>query len=191
MGLFKRRKMGEGLNRQIYMISNLGLFYLIIIGLFGVPLLGTFVVVLIKGVIDLRLVIVPVISFLLCLLLVWGIRGLVRLMRRIGRDGRAAMDTVDKENQQGRAVHISMFNGLISLTFGNTTPQTALPHHSSTKSLPAPLPETGAPERDIACKLKDLVDLRNAGDIDHQEFEYLKAQVISASDESEKKQQDP
>lgn len=191
MAFFKRKKMSEGLNRQIYMISNLGLFYLIIIGLFGVPLLGTFVVVLIKGVIDLRLVLVPIVTFLLCLCLVFGIRGLWRMIHRMKKDGHAVIDAAQRETQKGQSVQISIFNGLISLSFGPPQSQTALPHDTSVKSLTAPLPQIEAPERDIACKLKDLVELRNAGEIDRQEFEHLKAQVISTSGINAKKQQTP
>ena len=45
---------GEYMKRQLYMMSNLGLFYVILFALFGIPLLGTFVVVLIKGGLDFR-----------------------------------------------------------------------------------------------------------------------------------------
>ncbi len=40
--------------KQMYLLSNLGLFYLILIAFFAVPLLGAFVIVLIKGIIDFR-----------------------------------------------------------------------------------------------------------------------------------------
>ena len=40
--------------KQLYMLSSLGLFYVILIALFAIPLVGTCVVILIKGALDLR-----------------------------------------------------------------------------------------------------------------------------------------
>ena len=73
---------GSTMKRQRYMLSNLGLFYIILIALFGIPLLGTFVVVLIKGVLDFRYVILASGIIVLGLLVFYAGKLGWRLFRR-------------------------------------------------------------------------------------------------------------
>ncbi len=180
MGWFYRKKKSEYIQRQTYIMSNLALFYIIIIALFGVPLMGTFVVVLIKGVIDLRFVIVPAAILFSCLILFLGLRGLRRWMRRVRRDGRNAMDAARNQNRQGQAVQISVLNGMISLTLGAPNAAPGLPPGSASKELPPPSSDVTVVEPDVLMKLKELVALRKEGEIDDQEFELLKAQLIES-----------
>lgn len=191
MGWFKRNKESEYLKRQTYIMSNLALFYLIIIALFAVPLLGTFVVVLIKGVIDLRFILLPLAMLIICLILFLAGRGLWRLIRRIRKDGGSAVEAARKQSQEGQAVQISVFNGLFSLTFGHPQNPPALPHESAPKSLPSPSEQDSEDKRDVVCRLNELVALRKAGEIDDQEFEILKAQLIDNSRRINAQQQEP
>jgi hypothetical protein len=78
--------------RQLYMLSSLGLFYVILIALFAIPLVGTFVVILIKGALDLRYFIIAGALLGLAILGVIIIRALKRLryhfIRRVSRPER-------------------------------------------------------------------------------------------------------
>jgi len=194
MGWFRRKKESEYLQRQVYILSNLGLFYIIIIALFAVPLLGTFVVVLIKGVIDLRMVIIPVVMAGLCLTLFFLIRGCWRFFRRVRADGRRAMQVAREQDRGGQPVQISLFNGLLAMTIGMPKGDLALPYDPCTadnRSLPTFAHEKTAPKVDVLAQLKELVALRESGDIDDQEYELLKAQLIEDSCRPKKKEHEP
>ncbi len=180
MGRFKRKKKSEYFQRQTYIMSNLGLFYIIIIALFGVPLMGTFVVVLIKGVFDLRFIIVPAATLFLGLMLFFGLRGLRRWVRRVRQDGRQAMDAAQKQSRHGQAVQVSIFNGMLSLTLGAPNEASGLPPGRVSKELPPPPHDASGSEPDVLMQLKELVALRKEGEIDDQEFEVLKAQLIES-----------
>lgn len=177
MGWFNQRKENEYVKRQIYILSNLGLFYLIIIALFGVPLVGTFVVVLIKGVIDLRFLIAPAAALLLCLMLFPAARGIWRLFQRFRRDGRNAVATARLQGRGRQAVQISLLNGLVSLT---VSPQSSagLPQKSYLNELPAASSHDSLPPEDQFQRLKELVALKEAGEINQHEFEIFKADLI-------------
>ncbi len=181
MGWFRRRRKNGYIKNQINIISNLGLFYIIVLALFGIPLVGTFVVVLIKGVVDLRFVITPVIVLLFGLIVFFVIRVLGRMVRRMAKDGQDTMDAALQEHRKGHSVQISFLNGFFSLTFGNPQAPKALPPAPTPESLPAPPEGKDDQDKNIVGQLKQLADLRDAGEINREEFDLLKEELISAS----------
>ncbi|GBC60254.1 hypothetical protein DENIS_1205 [Desulfonema ishimotonii] len=122
------------------MMSNLGLFYIILIALFAIPLLGTFVVVLIKGVLSFQYVILGAGVILGGLLIFYGGKLCFRLYRKIREDGIMAVREAQARAGQGEPVQIAFFNGLFTFSSGGWKgPQAqALPHHQGNVAL---LPE--------------------------------------------------
>lgn len=191
MGWFNRKKESDYFRRQTYIMSNLGLFYIIILALFAVPLVGTFVVVLIKGVIDLRFIIVPGAILASGLILFILLRRIRRWIHRMRQDGRSVMNAARNQNQGGQAVQISIFNGLFALTLGTPQASSALPPGTASKQLPEPFKEVREAEDNVLIQIKELISLREAGEIDDQEFELLKAQLITPSCRLKAQQQKP
>ena len=112
---FQNKMKSDYMQRQIYMMSNLGLFYIIIIALFAVPLMGTFVVVLIKGVLDFRYLILAGGIITLSLIIFFGARFIIRTIKGIKKDGISIFQ--DTQNT-GKPVQIDMLNGLITFSYG-------------------------------------------------------------------------
>lgn len=168
---------GEYMKRQLYMMSNLGLFYVILIALFGIPLLGTFVVVLIKGVLDFRYLILASGILLGGLILFFTAKLGLRLYRRMRADaGSAFRDAADRADR-GQPVQLEFFNGLMSLSCGGRHPRSVLPGPDGPAGL---LPDmTGeAPPRSAFDRLQALVEMRKEGAIDADEFTALKKKLI-------------
>lgn len=176
-----RTKKHEYIRRQSYILSNLGLFYLIIIALFGIPLLGTFVVVLIKGVIGLQYFIIPLAMLILGLAIVYGLRGLRRLKRQVHPHGQQMMDAAEKGTIGSNPIQISILNGLFSLSYGKSAApleRSCASRLKPSKQLSLSPPPPHDVDGDVLGQLKELAALRKAGDIDDQEFERLKARLI-------------
>lgn len=167
---------GEYMKRQFYMMSNLGLFYIILIALFGIPLLGTFVVVLIKGVLDFRYLILA--SGILAggLILFFTAKLGLRLFRRMRADaGTAFRDAADRADR-GQPVRLEFFNGLMSVSCGGRHPRTVLPGPGGPAGL---LPDlTGEAPRSAFDRLQALVQMKKEGVIDEDEFTALKKKLI-------------
>jgi hypothetical protein len=170
-------------HRQFYFLSSLGLFYIIIIALFAVPLLGTFVVVLIKGAMDLRVFIIAGGGLALIAIVVYMIRGLRRLKRRLQRDAFAAGADIRQNHLLGNPFEVSIGNGLLKLSFGQPPAggHSSLPAHN-----PALLPERT--ERDLVTGIVDqlqcLSELKRNGIIDPDEFNQLKSRLFASSMDS-------
>lgn len=170
------------LRRQTYILSSIGLFYLIIIGLFAVPLLAAFVVVLIKGVIDFRYFIYVggLLAFLLLLVLL--VRFLRRSWGRMRRDTFAAGQEIRGKMGAGEAVQVSVLKGLLTFTYGGRSGES----HPALTGGKAPrlLPESTAPAKspDLVTQLRELSELRNEGVISDAEFEKIKARLINSDD---------
>ena len=175
MEWFEGKKDKDYVKRQVYMLSNLGLFYVILLALFAVPLVGTLVVVLIKGIIDLRMLILPIVLIAFGLMIYLIVRRLRRLLQRNYKDGEQSMDGSLPLKPRDQVIQISVFKGLFALTFGNPH---ALP---TTKRLALPSRYCSNSDEDVLCQLKELVALKKAGDIDEDEFRILKAQLIENS----------
>jgi hypothetical protein len=185
---FKRMKKNlksEYAQRQFYMMSNLGLFYLILIALFAVPLLGAFVVVLIMGVNDYRhlILLTGLLGGSLVLYLV-GRSGL-RFLRKVRDDGLASFREANRKSQDGAGmVQIAMFKGLLSFTVSSGQSE-----KGTAPELPAgeaPLALLEAPDQnrpspfppDPVSQIRELKEMLQDGTIDESEFRDLKEAVI-------------
>jgi hypothetical protein len=162
------------------MLSSLGLFYAILIALFAIPLVGTVVVILIKGALDLRYLIVAGGCIGLAILGIFIFKALKRLWYRFNRDGLQAGEMVRRHQFMGQPVEISVLGGLLKFTTGQPRSEEhpALPHHR-----PFLLPRCTDRDAatDIVYQLQGLSELKRAGTIDADEFELLKAVLIEAS----------
>jgi hypothetical protein len=167
-------------HRQFYFLSSLGLFYIIIIALFAVPLLGTFVVILIKGALDLQFLIIAGGGLALTSFAIYMIRALRRLKRRIQRDVFAAGADIRRNQLLGNPFEVSIGNGMLKLSFGQTPAggHPSLPLHN-----PVLLPERTERDvvTDIVGQLHCLSELKRNGIIDADEFNQLKSRLIAAS----------
>ena len=167
--------------RQFYFLSSLGIFYVILIALFAIPLLGTFVVILIKGALDLRYVIIAGGCVGLVALSVVAFKVARRMWQRLRRDGSVAGEEARRSLLLGQPVEISVFGGLMKFSCGRNASDSRpelpgenrvlLPHKNHA--------ESGRP--DILEQLEHLSALRRSGDIDAGEFNQLKAILIASS----------
>jgi hypothetical protein len=181
---FKRVKKGlksEYAQRQFYMMSNLGLFYLIIIALFAIPLLGAFVVVLIMGVNDYRHLILLAGLLGGALVLYFVGKSFFRFLRRVRDDGLATFQEANRQARDGAGmVQIAMFKGLLSFTVSSGQREQAppgLPEGSTPLALPE-VPEQDRQAPDPVRQIRELKEMLEDGTIDECEFQELKAAVI-------------
>ena len=166
--------------RQLYFASSIGIFYILILALFGIPLIGTLVVILIKGALDMRYVIIAG-GCVGAVLLAWFVyRSLKRLWQRMRRDGSLASQEARRSLLMGKPVEISIFNGMLKFSCGQTSAHDplGLPHGEQ-----ALLPEhTEAPSAaGILDQLDRLATLKRTGAIDDAEFNLLKTMLIESS----------
>ena len=170
---FQNKIKSDYMQRQIYMMSNLGLFYIIIIALFAVPLMGTFVVVLIKGVLDFRYLILAGGIITLSLIIFFGARFIIRTIKGIKKDGISAFH--DAQNT-GKPVQIDMLNGLITFSYGRENNDKLIQHQEKVLLLSDSLskPKTS----DTIQKIKELSEMKNQEMINEEEFQILKQNLI-------------
>lgn len=166
--------------RQFYFLSSLGIFYIILIALFAIPLLGTFVVILIKGALDLRYVIITAGCVALVIIGWLAVKLGMRLWRNFRRDGALAGQAFRRSLFLGKPVEISVFNGMLKLSCGQDRSEftPSLPQMEQ-PLLPEANGQIGA--GGILDQLKQLSDLRQAGAIDENEFKTLKAMLIESN----------
>ena len=187
--------------RQMSILGNLGLFYLIILALFAVPLVGTAVIVLIKGMVDFRYAIL--ITGIICTgLAVFFIgRYAVHAIRKIRTDGFAAKQDADNTAGNGNPVQIAFLNGLITINYGGSSPATPMALLPDNQQEPFQLPENPQPATsnqqpearnpqpatpDIISRLESLSRLKHAGDITEHEFLAIKKKMLDDGGENEK-----
>ncbi|MDM8535813.1 hypothetical protein QUF70_03585 [Desulfobacterales bacterium HSG17] len=187
MKWFQDKIKSDYMQRQIYMMSNLGLFYLIIIALFAVPLMGTFVVVLIKGVLDFRYLILAGGIITLSLIIFFGARFIIRTFRGIKKDGINAFQDAQNQTGTGEPIQIGVLNGLITFSYGRGNNDTIRNNNrliqNQEKVLllsdkPSPKPDTS----DTIQKIKELSEMKNQGIIEEDEFMILKRNLIREFD---------
>jgi hypothetical protein len=170
--------------RQLYMLSSLGLFYIILIALFAIPLVGTVVVILIKGALDLRYFIIAGGCLGLVVFGIFFIKGLRKLWQRLHHDGSAAGKAVLSKELMGQPVEVSILGGLLKFTVGQSQANEglALPHRNAVL-----LPDRTGRDAvtDIVCQLQGLSELKRAGAIDTEEYDLLKTVLIEASASSD------
>jgi hypothetical protein len=177
----EKKVRSEYMDRQIYMMSSIGIFYVIMIALFAIPLLGTFVVVIIKGVLDFRVAILLCAIVVLALLLFYLGKLVFRLWQKFKTGGFADIGETIRSGQQ---FQISFLNGLFSVSSGTPTDNLkALPYREGNDVAMLPEPESKNTD-DIVGKLKELSELKAQGVIDDEEFTLLKKKLINALSES-------
>ena len=165
--------------RQWYFLSSLGIFYLIIIALFAIPLLGTFVVILMKGMFDLRYVIITGGCIGFIVLAIIAVRGVRRLRQRLSQDYRMAGRDIQRQLLLGNPFEVSAFNGMIKFSCGQQHAGSRPALEDSTRALLPNVSEAGrAGLSDIFAQLEHLSALRQSGVIDDEEFKVLKAMLI-------------
>lgn len=168
---------GEYMQRQMYMMGNLGLFWLILVAMFAVPLLGTFVVVLIKGVIDFRYLILIAGIVVFSLIVYFACKAIFQLFRQIRQDGFFSFREAQRRSRMGEQVQLTCLGGLFSISMGSPgNGETRLPSATAPLSLPGRPDDTPLP--DPVRQLKDLQALHEDGIVDSDEFEALKKTII-------------
>ena len=177
----KKEIHGEYMKRQLYMMSNLGLFYVILIALFGIPLFGTFVVVLIKGVLDFRYLILATGIIVLGLAIFYVGRFALRFFRKMRTDGRDAFRDAAGRAGRGQQVQLELFNGLMTFSYGGRRSPAAVSGPGGTTALlpdmsSEPLPRN--PPQNPIGQIQSLAQLKNEGVIDEAEFLALKKKLI-------------
>lgn len=178
---FQSKIKSEFIQKQIYMMSSLGLFYIIIIALFAVPLMGTFVVVLIKGVLDFRYLILGSGIIGLSLIIFYGGKFIFRACHRVKKDGIIALQDANKQAvRTGEPVQIGLFNGLVTFSYGRGYNK-SICSQDQIYLLPdsQEIPKTAT--FDIIQKIKDLSEMKKQGIIDEDEFQKLKHNLIQES----------
>lgn len=166
--------------RQFYFLSSLGIFYIILIALFAIPLLGTFVVILIKGALDLRYVIIAFGCVGLIILSWIAVKLFNRMWLRFRRDGSVVGEEVRRSLLLGKPVEISIFNGMLKFSCGGG--QTDSPLSLAPENRPMlPCPPKSDGSGSILDQLQHLSELKQTGAIDADEFNMLKAMLIESS----------
>lgn len=170
------------MKRQLDILSNLGMFYLIIIGLFAIPLCAAFVVVIINGVMDLKHLIMGIAIPAMIIIFLLAVRFARKLFLRLRSDGMSTYNDAARSMNRGEPVQISLLNGLVTFSYGRDRHAGALPYHAGPDN-PLLLPEqpsASLPQSvDIVSGLKDLAELKDQGIIDEAEFKTLKARLIT------------
>ncbi len=181
MGWFRKKTQDEYMQRQIHILSSVGLFYLIIVALFAIPLLATFVVVLIQGVFDFRYVILSVGAVLGVLILYYLCKLCYRLFRKIKQDGTMALGHAKEMAQRGESVQLQLFGGLFSLSYGGNNGgknRQAISYEGQEPLLIEDIREKQNSVKDPVEQLKELSALKTQGIIDDEEFRKLKDTLI-------------
>ncbi len=169
------------MRRQVDLMSSVGLFYVIIVALFAVPLLATFVVVLIKGVLDFRYLILGGGIVVSGLALYLAGRFFFRMYKRVKADGASAIRLAKDRAERGESVQLQLLGGLFSLSYGaNGNGRDAIAYSENGPLLleGSPVTDDVGPVADPIGKLKELSELKQQGIIDDEEFRKLKEKLI-------------
>lgn len=181
MRWFRKKTQSEYMQRQIHILSSVGLFYLIIVGLFAIPLLATFVVVLIQGVFDFRYVILGTGAIVAGLAIFYTGKLCYRLFRKIKQDGTMAIGHARERARRGESVQLQLLGGLFSLSYGgnngNKNPK-SIAYHDRDPLLIEDMREKQAYLIDPVQQLKELSALKDEGVISEEEFRKLKDSLI-------------
>lgn len=169
---------------QKFILSHLGVFYALVATIFVIPLLAAVVVVLIKGVFDLRYVIlvggaVLVLGFCMWMV-IWGIG----FFRKIRQSGDATARDFYEQKAANEAVELSFFGGLFKVSYkGGAEPGRGGGHLIAADSANGVTPLLNSPEQtDLVSRLQALTELKDAGHIDEQEYRKIKQKLIDSTD---------
>jgi hypothetical protein len=166
--------------RQLYMLSSIGLFYILILAFFAIPLLGTFVVILIQGAIDFRYLILAIGCLGFIGLIVFIVKAARTLVKTMQPEGIIVSEDVRRHLLSGKPVEISFMKGLFTFKSGKPTSHEPI---ALTDSSPILLPhETGKDSVSyVLDQLRDLSELKQSGAIDADEYNQLKTMIIESS----------
>lgn len=171
-------------NDQKFILSHLGVFYALVATIFVIPLLAAVVVVLIKGVFDLRYVILIGGAVLVLGFCVWMVIWGIRFFRKIRQSGDATARDFYEQKDAGEAMELSFFGGLFKVSYkGRPEPGHAegrlIAADRSRDATPL-LNSPGQPDRrpDLVSRLRALSELKDAGHIDDQEYQQIKQRLI-------------
>jgi hypothetical protein len=151
------------------------LFYIILIALFAVPLMGAFVVILIKGVMDFRFLILGVGIVITALAIYYCAKFVYRLVQKIKQDGFFAFQEARRQAGEGAPVQIGLFGGLLTMTIGGPD---VSPQSSAVPLLPDFTQGSPNVQIDPLERLQKLSDMKAGGVIDQEEFHLLKKKLI-------------
>ncbi|MCP4348305.1 MAG: SHOCT domain-containing protein [Desulfobacterales bacterium] len=173
-------KKNDYVKRQVDILSSLGLFYIILIALFSVPLMGAFVVVIIKGVVDFRYAIMFGGALIFIIILFYLVKLFRAMFAKIRQDGLTAKQGAKNKAARGEPVQISVFNGLITFTYGGQNYPNALPGQWKNQgaALLPHMEENQNQVSDVVTRLKELSELKNQGVINEDEFQTIKTKLI-------------
>ncbi|MGE0083482.1 MAG: SHOCT domain-containing protein [Desulfococcaceae bacterium] len=174
----KDKMQSEYMQRQFHMMSSLGLFYIILIALFAVPLMGTFVVVIIKGVLDFQYLILAGGIVASGLAIYYTAKFFFSVFRKIREDGGAALREAQERARQGQAVQIGLMGGLLTISCGG--PDKSLSGNREPLLLPdmQHVKEPSVSPADPLRQIRELSDMKKEGIIDADEFQALKTRLI-------------
>lgn len=172
---------------QKFILSHLGVFYALVATIFVIPLMAAVVVVLIKGVFDLRYVIliggtVLVLGFCIWMV-IWGIR----FFRKIRQSGDTAAGDFYEQKAAGEAMELSFFGGLFKVSYKGD-PESGRAHDGNL--IAADPSKTATPllnspkQADLVSRLQALSELKNAGHIDEQEYQKIKQRLLDDGTEN-------
>jgi len=166
-----------------HILTQLGIFYLLIISLMVIPLLATFVVVLIKGIIDMQYVIIVGGGLLAAAFVFWLIKAAIRFIRRLRSNNDQMEDHIHKKMDAGDAVEVSVLGGLFKIQYKG---KKSLEGQSPDIGYKSPLMLTHTTSDgtiDVVAQLQTLSALKNAGEIDEAEYNTIKNQLIYSGSE--------
>ncbi|MBF0225754.1 MAG: SHOCT domain-containing protein [Desulfobacterales bacterium] len=158
--------------KQMYIVKNLAIFYIIIIALFSIPLIGTFVVFIIKGIMDLKYLVAAIGGAIVITFLSYALIFIRRAGKKIQEDG------------------ISFINGVKEISYNpdDSIVDTKLitDYHASKEQLNIADAKNDRNKSSenlsiIISQLKELSDLKQQNIIDEDEFQRLKQRLLNIS----------
>lgn len=170
--------------RQVYMLSSIGFFYIIILAFFAIPLLGAFVVILIQGAMDFRYLILSAGFVCIIGLVVFAVKVVKKLFIKMSGDGVVVSDDVRRYMLSGKPVEISIFGGLLTFKVGQVKSSDQITSPQQDAAL-LPYETKRVAVSDVVKQLHELSLLKKSCAIDKDEYYLLKAMIIEASTKSD------
>ncbi|MFO7930064.1 MAG: SHOCT domain-containing protein [Thermodesulfobacteriota bacterium] len=173
-------------NDQKFILSHLGVFYALVATIFVIPLMAAVVVVLIKGVFDLRYVILIGGAFLVLGFCIWMVIWGIGFFRKIRQSGDATARDFYGQKAAGEAVELSFFGGLFKVSYkGSPEAGRADANHliAQDHANDATYLLSSPGQSDLVSRLRALTELKDAGNIDEQEYQKIKQRLIDGTED--------
>jgi hypothetical protein len=172
--MFVRRPKSD----QKFILSHMGVFYALVATIFVIPLLAAVVVVLIKGIIDLRYVILIGGGLLALGFCAWMVRWGIGFFRKMQSAGARSAQSYGNQMPDGQDIELSFLGGLFKVSYKGRLNQNLL--ETDNPGNPRLLADGSAGNQpDLVSRLQILSELKNCGDIDELEYQKIKDQIIS------------